>query len=66
MYHAADGYLASTCEFLSLHVDLSIRRVTQLPNGILDRLGEVMEAHGTLPPSDNIGRVIKQPKPPAR
>jgi acyl-CoA thioester hydrolase len=66
MYHEADGYLASTCEFLSLHIDLSIRRVTPLPDNIFNRLGEVMAAHGTLPPSDNIGRVIKRPVPPAR
>jgi len=66
MYHAADGYLASTCEFLSLHIDLSVRRVTPLPNNIFNRLGEVMAAHETLPPSENIGRVIKRPVPPAR
>ncbi len=66
MYHVADGYLASTCEFLSLHIDLSIRRVTKLPDAILDRLGEVMAAHEKIPPSENIGRVIKKPIPPAR
>lgn len=66
MYHAADGYLASTCEFLSLHIDLSIRRVTPFPDAILDRLAGVMAAHAALPPSDNIGRVIRRPVPPAR
>ena len=66
MYHVADGYLAATCEFLSLHIDLSIRRVTKLPDVLLDRLGEIMATHGDMAPSDNIGRVIKQPIPPAR
>ena len=66
MYHAADGYLASTSEFLSLHVDLSIRRVTPMPAAILDRLGDVMAAHQNMPPSENIGRVIKKPILPAR
>jgi acyl-CoA thioester hydrolase len=65
MYHAADGYLAATCEFLSLHVDLSIRRVTEMPASILERLGDVMAAHENLPPSDNIGRAITKPMPPA-
>ncbi len=66
MYHVADGYLASTAEFLSLHIDLSIRRVTTLPDAVLDRLGEIMAAHEKMPPSENIGRVIKKPIPPAR
>ena len=66
MYHVADGYLASTGEFLSLHIDLSIRRVTTLPDAVLDRLGEIMAAHDKMPPSENIGRVIKKPIPPAR
>lgn len=66
MYHVADGYLAATGEFLSLHVDLSIRRVTPLPDTILDTLSEVMVAHEKLPASDNIGRVITKPIPPAR
>ena len=61
MYHVADGYLAATCEFLSLHIDLSIRRVTRLPDANLERLSAVMAAHEKLPPSDNIGRVIKRP-----
>lgn len=63
MYHVADGYLAATCEFLSLHVDLSIRRVTPLPSMILDRLGEVMTAHSALPAPEKIGHVIKSPRP---
>ena len=38
MYHATDGYLASAGEFLSLHIDLSIRRVSPFPAAILDRV----------------------------
>ena len=64
MYHASDGYLASTCEFLSLHVDLSARRVTPLPGLIVDRLKDLLVVHEKMPPCDNIGRVIKQPVAP--
>jgi len=63
MYHASEGYLASACEFLSLHVDLSARRVTPLPGSILDRLTDLLRVHEMMPPSDNIGRVIKRPVP---
>ena len=66
MYHAADDYLASTCEFLSLHVDLSARRVTPMPEAIQGRLAEVYDAHEKMPPAENVGRVIKNPVPPSQ
>ncbi len=61
MFHAADGYLAATTEFLSLHVDLATRRVGPMPEAILDGLAPLLAAHDALPPSDVIGRVIKVP-----
>jgi acyl-CoA thioester hydrolase len=66
MYQVADGYLASTCEFLSLHVDLSTRRVTPLPKTVMDRLSDILAVHETMPPTDNVGRIIKRPIPLAR
>jgi len=61
MFHAADGYLAATTEFLSLHVDLSTRRVAPLPADILDRLAALHAAHAALPPPRNAGRAIRVP-----
>ena len=61
MYHGTDGYLAATCEFLSLHVDLTLRKVTPLPESALATLSDVLTSHQTLPPSENIGRVVKVP-----
>ena len=62
MFHAAEGYLAATTEFLSLHVDLSVRRVAPMPDGVLATLDGLLAAHRSLPPSDNLGRVIKVPQ----
>ena len=62
MYHVADGYLAATCEFLSLHVDLSTRRVTPMPVGKQKSLSGLLEAHSNFPETGNLGRVIKVPK----
>ena len=61
MYHATEGYLAATTEFLSLHVDLSTRRVSPMPGAVLDRLAEVLASHKSLPIPENVGRVIKMP-----
>lgn len=61
MYHATDGYLAATAEFLSLHVDLTLRKVTPLPESVLTNLDDVLVSHQALPASENVGRVMKIP-----
>lgn len=61
MYHVADGYLAATCEFLSLHVDLSTRRVAPMPAEKLEALSSLLDAHNNLPEITHLGRVIKVP-----
>ncbi|NQV85953.1 MAG: thioesterase family protein [Woeseiaceae bacterium] len=38
MYHADKHYLASTAEWLNLHVDLSVRKVSPWPEAILDQM----------------------------
>ena len=38
---AEQGYLAATSELLCLFVDMNQRRVTQMPDPILDRLAEI-------------------------
>lgn len=40
MYHAEEGYLAATAEWLNLHVDLKTRRVGPWPDFVLKALGE--------------------------
>lgn len=61
MYHAEQGFLASTMESLSLYVDLERRKVSALPAGIQARLAEVLEAHRRLPLPPEAGRVIAKP-----
>ena len=41
MYHAEDGYLAATAEWLTLHVDLEKRRVAPWPKNILEGISRV-------------------------
>ncbi|MBK18534.1 MAG: thioesterase-like protein [Rhodospirillaceae bacterium] len=63
MFHVGEGYLAATCEFLSLHVDLSTRRVSPFPTEKLDTLSDLLTAHSVLPEIENLGRIIKTPAP---
>ncbi|MEM6513441.1 MAG: thioesterase family protein [Pseudomonadota bacterium] len=38
MYHRDEGFLAATCEWMNLHVDLSVRRVSAWPDDVLERV----------------------------
>lgn len=63
MYHAHEDYVAATCEWLSLHVDLATRRVAPIPPPVADRLAETLESHRGLPRPPEAGRGIAMPAP---
>lgn len=46
MYHADQGYLAATCEWLNLHFDPGIRRVVPWPDAIRARIQEFTDKQG--------------------
>lgn len=58
MYHAREGYLAATNELLSLHIDLSVRRVGPMKPEVAEWVGRVRDAHAALPAPTGAGRVI--------
>lgn len=60
MYHAQEGFLAATCEWLSLHIDLEQRKVAPFAPDLLKRIEAVVAAHASLPFPDEAGRVIKR------
>jgi len=59
MHHAEEGFLAATSEWLSLHLDMTARRVTAMPEALLARLGAIRAAHDGLPRPPQVGRVIR-------
>ena len=62
MYHAEQGFLAATSEWLILHVDLGQRRVAPMPRPILDRMAEVFSTHERLPRPPEVGRAVNAPR----
>lgn len=58
MFHAKEGYLASTCEHLMLFVDVKERRSTKMPMQAAKTLGWLMSSHGNLPKPADVGRRI--------
>jgi len=63
MYHANDGFLAASVEWMHLHVDLTSRRVAPWPARILDGIRSVAAAQANWPYPDDVGRTIKIDKP---
>jgi acyl-CoA thioester hydrolase len=59
--HAEEGWVAATCEEMSLHVDMETRRVTPFPDDILANLAVMKAAHARLARPPALGRVIGIP-----
>lgn len=58
MYHAEEGYLASTNELISLHVSMESRRSAPMPDDVRARLDQIAALHDTMPRPEQAGRVI--------
>ncbi|MEE9282369.1 MAG: thioesterase family protein [Myxococcota bacterium] len=58
MYHADEGFLASTNELMSFHVSNETRRSAPMAPEIQARLAEIQKAHEKLPIPSYVGRVI--------
>ena len=59
--HASDGWLSATSENMSLHMDMTARKVAPFPPDIRANVAALAEAHRTLPRPDGIGRSIGMP-----
>ena len=62
MRHATEGWLAATSENLSLHVDLTSRKVCPFPADILANIALMKAAHSMMPLPATIGRIIGMPQ----
>ena len=63
LYHAADGFLAATAEWMNLHVDMTTRRVAPWPDDILDAIQRAAAAQGEWPYPEDAGRTMNIRKP---
>lgn len=63
MYHATEGYLAATAEWMNLHVDLGLRRVTPWPESIRQRIGEFRQRHADLGDPPELGHTMRIKNP---
>ncbi len=63
LYHADEGFLAATAEWMNLHVDLATRRVAPWPATILDDIRKVATEQGHWPYPEEAGRQMRVPQP---
>jgi len=63
MYHAGEGWLAATCEWMNLHVDSASRRVSPWPEEVLGRLAAVADRHRGAPWPEQAGHRMRVAEP---
>ena len=63
MYHAEANYLASTAEWLNLHVDLDSRRVSPWPDAIREQIAIFADRQGEWKWPVEAGKQMHVPNP---
>ena len=63
MYHATEGYLSATCEWMNLHVDTRTRRVAPWPAEILANIEKFAASQEPLPWPAEAGKRMQVRKP---
>ena len=61
MRHATEGWLSATSENMSLHMDMTARRVAPFPADISQRIAAVRKAHSAATRPEGIGRNVAMP-----
>lgn len=63
MYHADEGFLAATGEWMNLHVNLDTRRVSPWPEKTLRELAALVSEQGDLPLPAEAGKTMHVKRP---
>jgi acyl-CoA thioester hydrolase len=61
LLHADEGWLSATSENMTLHVDMTAKKVAPFPDEVLKNLAAMKAAHAKLPPPEGAGRSIAMP-----
>jgi acyl-CoA thioester hydrolase len=59
--HADEGWLSATCETMTLHVDMTAKKVAPFPDAVMHSLAAMKTAHDKLPRPEGAGRRIAMP-----
>ena len=59
--HAGEGWLSATSENISLHIDMTTRKVAPFPPDIQARIAGIVNIHAAVPRPEGIGRKVTMP-----
>lgn len=59
--HADEGWVSATSENMSVHIDMTRRKVAPFPDDIRARIDDVAAVHARLARPDGLGRAIGMP-----
>ncbi len=61
LLHATEGWVSATSENMTLHVDMTAKKVAPFPDDVMRNLAAMKAAHAHLPIPDGAGRRIAMP-----
>ena len=61
LFHATEGWVSATSENMTLHVDMTTKKVAPFPASIMHTFARMMAAHAQLPRPEAAGRRIAMP-----
>jgi acyl-CoA thioester hydrolase len=61
LFHATEGWMSATSENMTLHVDMTAKKVAPFPDTIARTLARMKAAHSRLPRPEAAGRAIAMP-----
>jgi acyl-CoA thioester hydrolase len=61
LFHAEEGWVSATSENMSLHVDMTAKKVAPFPPEVVRRLLQMKASHGQLPKPEAAGRSVQMP-----
>ena len=59
--HATEGWISATSENVTLHIDMTARKVAPFPPDIRARIAGIVNVHATVPRPEGIGRKVAMP-----
>ena len=61
LLHATENWVSATSENMTLHVDMTTKKVAPFPDSVLRTLERMKTAHAVLPRPDGAGRSVTMP-----
>ena len=61
LFHATHGWMSATSENMTLHVDMTTKKVAPFPGTVMRTLGRMKASHVRLPRPEAAGRSIAMP-----